>query len=106
MSRTEKGELLLAHHDGSTIQYMLFPYIYGVHDWKDSAGPSFSPQHAYRVKPEPKVEAVEIIGGPYKDLGYIFEKGDDQKSWYKHRITFNTIDGEPDCASIKMEKLP
>ena len=54
---------------------------------------------AYRVKVEPKVETKTLYGrnDPYWSDCKIEED--------THKITFTTIDGEPDCSSVKMEKL-
>lgn len=49
-------------------------------------------------KPEPKVETVNLYSS---DCAY----GRLIEAMRDHRITFNLIDGEPDCTSIKMEKL-
>ena len=57
---------------------------------------------AYRVKVEPKV-------GEFETFFHIANNGDLMVGRHveadTHKITFNTVDGEPDCASIKMEKL-
>lgn len=88
MTPEEKGALLLAQHDGRVMEYM------GLYGWQIMLWPAFNQDHAYRVKPEPKVETVEILDD---ELMFTTIKG--------HKITFNTVDGKPDCASIKMEPL-
>ena len=45
------------------------------------------------------VDTVTLYGRP--DIQWVLEKCPHDT----HRITFATIDGEPDCKSIKMEKL-
>jgi len=50
------------------------------------------------MKPEPVRETIELCG-----KGRVFE--DRQLPSDTHRITFDLIDGKPDCSSIKMEKL-
>ena len=46
------------------------------------------------------VDTVTLYGADNGD-GWAFPAAYDRF----HRITFDTIDGEPDCKSIKMEKL-
>ena len=76
LSDIEKGALLLAHHQGKTIQY-LRNYV----GWIDVVKPSFAANRRYRVKP-----VVDLRSIPYK--GYT--------------ITFKLIDGVPDCNSVRM----
>ena len=91
MTDAEKGALLLSAHEGKVIEF----YSHYVPEWKEVAGnPNWSDNYAYRVRPEPKVETVTIN---YWEVATDVLKN--------HRITFNTIDGKPDCASIKMEAL-
>lgn len=55
----------------------------------------------YRVKPEPKIKSVT----KYRRA--------DNGGWTSvqnctkttHKLTYVEVDGEPDCASVKMEKL-
>jgi hypothetical protein len=58
------------------------------------------PSIAYRIHPEPKRETVTLYGqskwGYWNDVSTISDT---------HRITFYLINGEPDCASIKMERV-
>ena len=53
---------------------------------------------AYRVKVEPKVKPHTLYGEKHV-WNPVRYPGD------THKITFTTIDGEPDCSSVKMEKL-
>jgi len=55
-----------------------------------------------RIKPEPKRETVTLTG---LDRGYWCFGSDRVKVRDTHRITFDTIDGEPDCSTIRMERL-
>jgi len=55
------------------------------------------------IKPEPLRETVTLEGNHTKSMGWIFGSRHPQNT--THRITFKLIDGEPDCDSIKMEKL-
>lgn len=94
MTAEEKGALLLAVHDGGQLQYK--------HnlDWQN-CNDVFSGNYAYRIKPDPKVETVTITGGDGSGFGF-YQNGGVNNT---HRITFNLIDGKPDCASVKMEEL-
>jgi hypothetical protein len=53
------------------------------------------------MKPEPVT--VTLKGNHTKSMGWIFGSRHPQNT--THRITFDLIDGNPDCSSIKMEKL-
>lgn len=96
MTPEEKGALLLAHHEGKVIEEksQTFPY-----DWQDSGGDFPLSHYAYRICHEPKVETVELYGRP--DIQWVMERCD----YDTHRITFNLVNGKPDCTSIKMEVL-
>lgn len=89
MTDAEKGALLLAHHEGKVIECM----VHGGMTWHKSDC-SWYGNHAYRIRPEPKVETVAIEP---------WEIATDVASG--HRITFQTINGKPDTTSIKMEAL-
>ena len=96
MTPEEKGALLLAHHEGKQIE------LYSPTDrvWGVVTMPGWCDGSAYRVKPEPKRETVKLSGKVYHNGQWAFgteDKGD------THRITFDTVDGEPDCDSIRME---
>jgi hypothetical protein len=103
MSDAEKGALLLAAHEGKQIEYLPRPPgSIGYQGWRLVVGVAgLSGDIAYRIKPEPKREAVRLVRGG---------DGKWQERHHKafvdtHAITFDTIDGEPDCASIRMEKI-
>ena len=96
MTPEEKGALLLAHHDGKSIENNASG------QWID-AQPCWADDVAYRVKPEPKVEIVKIGGGYTKGMGWVFCSI--HHKYVSHSITFNLINGEPDCSSVKMEKI-
>jgi len=93
----EKGALLLAHHEGKVIENKT-----SVCDW-GSCLPMWLDHEAYRVKPYPVRETVE--------MQWSYEKGGKEGFAHPvnygatHRITFKTVDGNPDCNSIKMEEL-
>lgn len=97
MTDAEKGALLLAAHEGKVIE----AYYDGV--WFPVPCTGIKRQ-AYRIKPEPKRETVTLYGAEvsekHRNWSFI-GRGDDAT----HRITFDTIDGEPDVCSIKMEEI-
>lgn len=98
MTPAEKGALLLAHHEGKVIEYS-----YGCSDiWRKCAAnePVWEKGAAYRVKPaDPVVETVTL----HMDDAQCVTRG--RCSGDTHTITFNLIDGKPDCDSIRMEEL-
>jgi len=98
MTPEEKGALLLAHHEGKVIEFC------NGGEWYEPSPCRWHPGNAYRVHPEPKVEAV-IVYGSQSSINDNFHFGPDFNSDDTHRITFNLIDGEPDCDSVKMEDL-
>jgi len=93
MTPEEKGALLLAHHEGKVIEFC------NDGEWDEANTPAWHPDFAYRVSPEPKVETVILYGGDHSSWVSYIRDGD------SHRITFNLIDGKPDCDSVKMEEL-
>ena len=104
MTDAEKGALLLADLEGQAVEY--WDALAG--KWSEPVAyrPKWFDYDAYRVKPDPVVETVTLKGGVYEDCAYMFEISKDLKqSWYTHRITFDTVDGVPDCSTVKMEKL-
>ncbi len=90
MTPEEKGALLMAHHEGKVIEWT---GSFGSEFDMDSIRgiPVWSNTHAYRIKPEPKVETVHLMNFHELAKGYA--------------IVFTVKDGEPDCTSIKMERL-
>lgn len=103
MTSEEKGALLLAHHEGKSIQFCSLYY-----DWIDCKhGPLWLNDWKYRIKPkEPVVETIILDYYPYLDgEGTATNRIQDKGSVFTHRITFNEIDGEVDVNSIKMVKL-
>ena len=89
MTDEEKGALLLAYHEGKKIEYSFLCE----ENWTYIPSPSFSPFHAYRVKPDTFRRTVTLMiddggmAGP-KAIG-----------------TIQTVDGKPDCSTIEMEEL-
>lgn len=97
MTPEEKGALLLAHHEGKEIQFLS-----SYRGWEE-AEPRWSAWLPYRVKPEPKRETVTLLTAHY--FGWVAEPPQYRGDSDTHRITFDLIDGEPDCTSIRMEKI-
>lgn len=103
MTDAEKGELLLAHHEGKAIEV----FEVSIGDWVKSLDTISYGWNACRIKPElaaPKRKTVTLYG--YYDDRFFEWLFDETKTGEEtHSITFNTIDGKPDCASIKMEPV-
>jgi len=95
MTDEEKGALLLAHHEGKVIEFS----FEGEGEWSTIPSPSWTASRSYRVKPEP-VRKVKSLYWRKGTGGFCGPAPHDT-----HRITFETVDGEPDCSSIKMENL-
>jgi hypothetical protein len=100
MTPEQQGALLLAHHQGKTIE-MLLVYSRDWHTLTDK--PEFRPEYAYRVKPEPVVVHHEMHSGDQDGDIYGF-------SWVKcsdstYVLTYDTEDGVPVCSSVKLSKL-
>ena len=91
MTPEQKGALLLAHHEGKVIE------TFYAGKWK-VCQPEWVDECAYRVAPRRKT--VTLYGA-----GYEWTQADLPCEDDTHRITFDLLDGEPDCTSIKMEKL-
>lgn len=99
MTPEEKGALLLAHQEGKVIE------------WTDRLGsdfirnsvtytPVWSDTHAYRVRPEPKVETLTMYGTPRVPVF-----GPSNITGSTHKLTYNLVDGKLDYDSLKMEEL-
>jgi len=86
MTPEEKGALLLAMHEKRAVE------VFDDDKWVKKSFMVFVDDLAYRVKPNPKVKTVEMDGSDIRFAAFF--KG--------HRITFDTINGKPDCSSIKM----
>lgn len=98
MTPEEKGALLLAHHEGKGIE--CFCKMHKV--WAYAITPHWASETAYRIKSEPKRETVEMRGGS-TDSEWCF--GTISYDWDSHKITFDIVDGKPDCSTIKMEEI-
>lgn len=57
----------------------------------------------YRAVKMPEVVVVEMIGGQDHTSSWSFDEGQLNPADYK--ITFNLVDGVPNCNSIKMTKI-
>jgi len=102
LTPAEKGALLLAHHEGKTVQGTRVDIP---DDWRVTA--IGLDNHAYRIKPHiPKTATETFYGHSTKSvqLEWGFSRVTNGFS-DTHCITFTTIDGVPDCASVKMEVL-
>ena len=67
MTDAEKGELLLAHHNGKTVECRI-----GTGAWFHSA-PQWHAGHAYRIKPKaPKVEKIVEYFTYFPGEGLVF----------------------------------
>ena len=99
MTPEEKGALLLAYHDDEPIEcYDCAGF------WFEKVGPVFYGSLAYRIKPELKRETVVLSGRMNTSDNWSFCA----EEWWPfdtHKITFDTIDGKPDPASIKIEEV-
>jgi hypothetical protein len=98
MSREEKGALLLAHLEGVEIEQFCNSKL------SISEYPNWYEDEIYRIKPEPKVVTVNLNGYNINTIGWIFRE-DTSFANPTYKITFNIIDNEVDCESIKMIKI-
>jgi hypothetical protein len=106
MTPEEKGALLLAHHEGQYIQSfgVFVPDMW----WGDL--PEWEDKVAYRIKPEPKRETVtarlciDADGTSlYMETSYPDRQSGEED--FNFILTFDTLDGKVDPASIKIEEL-
>lgn len=95
MTPEEKGALLLADYEGKTIEF----FLSGSTIWRTTYTPQWCSESVYRVKPLPVVETVEMysVGG---DCFTDYRQAND-----KYKITYQTVDGEPDWSTLKGETL-
>lgn len=94
MTPEQKGALLLAHHEGKVIEW----YYDLACEFSLTNSPVWGDSLAYRIKPEPKIKEV-VLHGAGNEWGQACKASSEDT----HRITFNTVDGVPDCSSVKME---
>lgn len=95
LTAEEKGELLLANHEGKIIEMS----IDGGETWERSYTPQWIGSACYRVKED---EVKEVVIYSMSDLTTWLDK---EYGLDTHRITFNLVNGKPDCASVKMEEI-
>ena len=96
MTDAEIGALVRAKNEGRVIEVV--DTFNGA--WVPAPMPGWWPRAAYRVRPEPYRETVTLHGSVTDEVW-----GRDQTGYDTHRITFELIDGKPDCGSIKIEPL-
>ena len=95
LTDAKKGALLLAEHNGETIERRIYGGM-----WTDKCDPSWGVFAAYRVKPKPVVKTV-VMPVYYRDeVKPLFDEGMSNPT---HRLTFDVIDGEP--TNPRFEKL-
>jgi hypothetical protein len=93
MTPEQKVALLLAHHEGEVVEYLRG------NAWEETT-PSWYDSFAYRIRPEPVRKTVTLYGA-----GFEWGQAELPSAEDTHRITFNLVDGKPDCTSIKMEEV-
>jgi len=70
--------------------------------WADIDDPNWMDDCKFRIKPEPKRETVKLsMSGSSIGFDQLYQ----HVSIPTHRITFDMIDGKPDCGSIRMERI-
>jgi len=107
MSPEEKGALLLAEHEGEAIE------AFGVKvpdEWRRDVYPTWEAYVAYRIKPEPKRETVTAklcidADGTSLHMETSYSDHEYGEEDFRFVLTFDTIDGKLDPASIKIEEL-
>lgn len=107
MKTEEIIEVLQAYEDGKELEVKKF------YDWVSRSFKNrnellhiLSNGCTIRVKPEPKIEKVELYtcfdDEDYREMDICILKKTDHDT---HRITYNLVDGEPDLDSFKIEKI-
>jgi len=97
---TEKGALLLAHNDApGSVEF------WSVYGWMPLNNLGWLDRVSYRHKPQPKIETVTAYYRMDWTGQMIVDHNDNCGEKGPFRITFQTIDGKPDCASVKMEEV-
>jgi hypothetical protein len=99
MTPEQQGALLLAHHQGKTIEIKSF----ALGNWVPLHEPEWVSSAAYRVKPETVVVHHEMHSVLYKGTIIGFAEGKNTGS--EHVLTYDTEDGVPVCSSVKLSKL-
>lgn len=96
MSDAEQGALLLSHHRGEVIEF----YSPSRESWAAVEDPKWNERYAYRTKSKPQRETVTLFGN-----SKLWAWGGCREPKDTHRISFETIDGVPDCDSVRMRPL-
>jgi len=109
MTPEEKGALLLAEHEGKTIEWRALVSV----PWREQRRkmPEYHFNLYYRVKPEPKREMVEaslciIKSGTSLHMRPSYRAhhyGEDGAFYFT--LTFDIIDGKLDPSSIKIKGI-
>jgi hypothetical protein len=99
MTPEQQGALLLAHHQGKTIEVNCWESG----EWVKITYPTWGSPSAYRVKPEPVVVHHEMHNLVHDGKLESFKKGKHFTS--THVLTYDTEDGVPVCSSVKLSKL-
>ena len=98
---TGEQNVIAGHHArGGVVEY----FNPGEAQWYGIGTPGWKPHYSYRVRIEPVRETVTltaIIPG----IPLIAFCNDGRNVKDTHRITFDSIDGKPDCNSIRMDTL-
>src|SRR5690606_3640428 len=98
LTREEKAYLIMAHVDEKIIEMSLD----GGATWERSYTPLWIGGACYRVKAD-EVKEVRLLTG--EAYNWISEPEENCGTQNTHRITFQTVNGKPDCNSIRMEEL-
>ena len=101
LSDAEKGTLLLAYHNGEVIEWARTRDGVFYMDSKKGT-PIWDEEYIYRVQLKPKIETACFKISYSATLGIELTKSVCKA---KYQFTFETIDGKPDCSSVKMEKI-
>jgi len=97
MTPESQGALLLAFHNGATIQV----FSRSSDKWLNVIHELVWSRHTkYRVKPADPVVVTHEVFGRHESIWVFFTDTFDT-----HTITYNTIDGVIDCASVKMMEI-
>jgi hypothetical protein len=99
MTPEQQGALLLAHHQGKTIE--LISHASG--RWVYSEYPLWTQDTSYRIKPEPVVVHHKMHSRLHDGKLESFTRG--KCSDHTHVLTYDTEDGVPVCSSVKLSKL-
>jgi len=105
LTLAEKGALLLAHHQGEVIEWS-YKLPWRTAELNSKTGcVAWDKSCYYRIKPQPKIETVTAYYRMDWTGQMVVDHNDNCGEKGPFRITFQTIDGKPDCASVKMEEV-